>query len=492
MADGSKIFSRAALDKLRSPDRLDMLLPITTPIGWMSLVAVGLLLISVILWSIFGSFTVRADGKGMILDSGGVTAVTHVAGGKIAHVYVRKGATISKGDLIAQLEQPQQSADTNMAQYGPQLASSMKDTADRVYQYKAKLYQQGVSRDVISDYDGIVEDVMIRKGSVISSGTPLCSVRLTKKRSDLTGVMYVPVDKGKRIEPGQTIQLVPNGVDVQESGSVFDCRYAVRSSRPEIPAQPFRVTFTVGDRLLAETNGEIPASGAGLLDLGGGGFRIPETCTGNAKIVFELPESGIRNTWELTVLPPAKPVTAEIVTVRSFTEAEPHLQRGEAVLLIPAQITEKIRGFYCTDFWNYPMFRSISESVGRQVPVGTMGLCIDRTHPVAKALFSDDYSTPQWYSIVTHADCAVLDEAPAGFRPKVQMIDNVERNHRLGLLFETAVGGGRLFVCTARLTECPDDLCMNRLHRAIAAYMQSDAFAPAETLSADLLRKLFC
>ena len=221
MADRSKIFSRAALDKLRSPDRLDMLLPITTPIGWMSLVAVGLLLISVILWSIFGSFTVRADGKGMILDSGGVTAVTHVAGGKIAHVYVRKGATISKGDLIAQLEQPQQSADTNMAQYGPQLASSMKDTADRVYQYKAKLYQQGVSRDVISDYDGIVEDVMIRKGSVISSGTPLCSVRLTKKRSDLTGVMYVPVDKGKRIEPGQTIQLVPNGVDVQESGSLI-------------------------------------------------------------------------------------------------------------------------------------------------------------------------------------------------------------------------------------------------------------------------------
>ena len=221
MADGSNIFSRAALDKLRSPDRLDMLLPITTPIGWMSLVAVGLLLISVILWSIFGSFTVRADGKGMILDSGGVTAVTHVAGGKIAHVYVRKGATISKGDLIAQLEQPQQSADTNMAQYGPQLASSMKDTADRVYQYKAKLYQQGVSRDVISDYDGIVEDVMIRKGSVISSGTPLCSVRLTKKRSDLTGVMYVPVDKGKRIEPGQTIQLVPNGVDVQESGSLI-------------------------------------------------------------------------------------------------------------------------------------------------------------------------------------------------------------------------------------------------------------------------------
>lgn len=220
MADGSKIFSKAALDKLRSPDRLDMLLPITTPIGWMSLAAVGLLLISVILWSVFGSFTVRADGKGMILDSGGVATITHVAGGKIEHIYVREGAEVKKGDLIARLDQPAQSSDTNMAQYGPQLAVDMQDTASRVYQYRAKLHQQVVARDVVSDYDGIVEDVMVRTGSVISSGTPLCTVRLNKKRSDLTGVMYVPVDKGKRIEPGQTVQLVPNGVDVQEAGSL--------------------------------------------------------------------------------------------------------------------------------------------------------------------------------------------------------------------------------------------------------------------------------
>lgn len=315
----------------------------------------------------------------------------------------------------------------------------------------------------------------------------------------LVGMLNAFLESKGLIEPaawrafcGDLVPLAIFDSYVQESGSIFHCRYAIRSSRPEIPAQPFRVTFTVGDSLLAETVGEIPASGAGLIDLGGGGFRIPEKCIGNAKLTFELPESDICNTWELTILPPAAPVTEEIVTVRSFTEAEPHLQRGEAVLLIPAQITDKIRGFYCTDFWNYPMFRSISESMGRQVPVGTMGLCIDKTHPVARALFSDDYSTPQWYSIVTHADCAVLDDAPNGYRPAVQMIDNVERNHRLGLLFETAVGGGRLFVCTARLTECPEDPCMNRLHHAIAAYMQSDAFAPAETLSAGLLRKLFC
>lgn len=278
---------------------------------------------------------------------------------------------------------------------------------------------------------------------------------------------------------------------VQAAGSVFSCRYAVRSSRPAIPRQSFRLTFTVGGRLLSETTGVLPASGPGLLDLGGGACGIPEYCTGNALLTFELPESGIRNTWNLTVLPPVMPVQDTVITVQSFTEAEPYLQKGAAVLLLPGSITDKIKGFYCTDFWNYPMFRSISESMGRQLPVGTMGLCIDKAHPVARAMFSDDYSTPQWYSIVTHADCAVLDAAPAGYCPVVQMIDNVERNHRLGLLFETAVGGGRLFVCTARLREMPGDLCMNRLHHAITDYMQSNAFRPAAVLSAALLKQLF-
>ena len=37
MEDGSKIFSRAALDKLRSPEKLDTLLSITTPLTWMGL-----------------------------------------------------------------------------------------------------------------------------------------------------------------------------------------------------------------------------------------------------------------------------------------------------------------------------------------------------------------------------------------------------------------------------------------------------------------------
>ena len=221
MQDKSKLFSKAALDKLRSPEKLDMLLPITTPIGWMGLIAIAMLLCSVVLWSIFGSFTLSAQGMGMVMDAGGVMNVTHAAGGKIFHFYVYEGQPVSKGTLIAKMVQDDRSADVNMAQYITQLGENMKDTAQKVYQYRSKRYQQEISQDVLSDYDGVVQKLMVQEGAYVPGGTPIATIRRTRNRGDLKGILYVPVDKGKRIEPGQTIQLVPGGVDVQESGSLI-------------------------------------------------------------------------------------------------------------------------------------------------------------------------------------------------------------------------------------------------------------------------------
>ena len=217
----SQLFSQEALDKLRSPEKLDTMLPITTPISWMGLIAVLVLLFSVVLWSIYGSFTVKADGMGLIMDSAGVMNVSHIASGKISSLYVRPGMVVKKGDLIAHMEQAAQSAETRMAQYGMGLAANDRDAVGRAYQYDAKRYQQDVSEDVFSDYDGIVDEVMVDIGTLVQAGNPICSVRMTQDREDLTGLLYIPVEKGKRVEPGMTIQLAPNGVDVSQTGSLI-------------------------------------------------------------------------------------------------------------------------------------------------------------------------------------------------------------------------------------------------------------------------------
>ena len=313
----------------------------------------------------------------------------------------------------------------------------------------------------------------------------------------LVGMLNALRENKGFIEPAQWRgfcgDLVPLAVFdsyVLEAGQMFRAGIALRISRPHLAAQPMHCTFVCGDFRYAQEIA-VPELTPGFVRLSELTLMLPEALAGSAELTLSLPDAGVQNRWALTVLPPAAPVRADVITAHSFTEAEPHLQNGAHVLLLPERISETVPGFYCADFWNYHMFRIISESMGKEPPVGTMGLCIDSAHPIARAMFSADYSAPQWYMPVTHADCAVLDAAPEGYRPAVQMIDNVERNHRLGILFETSVSGGSLLVCTVRFDEAPDDIAMNRLHHAVTDYVRSAAFAPAEALSAELLRTLF-
>ena len=217
----SGIFSQEALDKMRSPEKLDTVLPITSPVSWMGLIAVATMLFAVVLWSIFGSFTVRAEGMGLIMDPKGVVNVTTLTGGKLDKLYVHPGDHVKKDEQIAHVDQAQENAATRMAQYGPELATSGRDAMNRVQEYDMRRGQKDASAYIYSSYDGIVDEILVEEGSTVGNGVPICTLRLSGGRKDLKGVLYVPVEKGKRIQTGMTIQLAPNGVDVSQSGSLL-------------------------------------------------------------------------------------------------------------------------------------------------------------------------------------------------------------------------------------------------------------------------------
>lgn len=215
------IFSQEALDKMRSPEKLDTVLPITSPISWMGLIAVAVMMVAVVLWSIFGSFTVKANGMGMIMDPKGVVNVTSIIGGKLDKLYVHPGDTVEKGERIAHIELVQENAATRMAQYGPELATSGRDAMNRVQEYDMRRSQKDASEYIYSSHEGLVDEILVEEGTTIGAGSSVCTLRLSGGRKDLKGILYVPVEKGKRIKPGMTIQLAPNGVDVSQSGSLL-------------------------------------------------------------------------------------------------------------------------------------------------------------------------------------------------------------------------------------------------------------------------------
>ena len=217
----NEIFSREALNKMRSPEKLDTVLPITDPISWLGLIAIGVMIFSIILWSIYGSFTVKVDGMGLIIDSKGIVNITSVFGGKLDKLYTYPGEKIKVGEPIAHIVQAQENAATRMAKYGTELSTNDREVLNRVHEYDMHRHQQNAAEYVYSDYEGIVNEVLVDEGTTLGSGMPICSIRLIGSSKDLKGILYVPVDKGKRIKPGMTIQLAPNGVDTSQSGSLL-------------------------------------------------------------------------------------------------------------------------------------------------------------------------------------------------------------------------------------------------------------------------------
>lgn len=193
------------------------------------------------------------------------------------------------------------------------------------------------------------------------------------------------------------------------------------------------------------------------------------------------------------------PAAGEVVEKSSGTEslyitgdigkAAELLQGGRRVLLVPEQLKNSVPGTFCTDFWCYPMFRAISESMNRRVPAGTLGLTIRKDHAALKAFGSDTCSTPQWYGIVTESDCAVL--SGTGLKPIVQVIDNFERNHKLGMLFEARCANGRLLVCTSRLKNLAGDAAAENFYQCLVKYGLSEEFQPEDVLSRQEFEQIF-
>lgn len=268
-------------------------------------------------------------------------------------------------------------------------------------------------------------------------------------------------------------------------------RVSLRHYHPKSVNAPLQYTVTRGRKLLTE--GELPVhiTRQGLFALGDITANLPPASAVH-KITVTLSLPHTKNVYSLWQFPeqemPSLESTERVCVTADFAEARKRLEAGGSVLYMAGELTNKVKGFYCSDFWCYPMFRSISESMGKEVPIGTLGLCIDKHHPAIQKFRPERWSTPQWYDLVSHADLAVLDGLP--IQPIVQMIDNFERNHKLGLLFECKVGRGRLLVCTARLSEISDRPEVRQFAQCLLTYVVSPLFSPEVQIPADVLEEI--
>jgi hypothetical protein len=208
-----------------------------------------------------------------------------------------------------------------------------------------------------------------------------------------------------------------------------------------------------------------------------------------------IADSTYINSYPIWVYPPKADTTppAGVIVSRRLGDAQTkaHLGKGGKVLLLPElnKLPRSIPGMFQTEFWS-PMFAQSAVKRGIEPPPGTLGILCDPKHPAFASFPTDFHTNWQWWHLVKNARSIILDETPRGYRPIVQMIDNFDRNHKLGLLFETKVGNGSLLVCAIDLPAIQDKPEGRQMLHSLLQYAGSDAFNPQSTLSESLLHKL--
>lgn len=201
------------------------------------------------------------------------------------------------------------------------------------------------------------------------------------------------------------------------------------------------------------------------------------------------------NSYDLWVYPSEVVVdTTNIVVCSTLSDdVLTKLSDGAKVLFIPQHNDiekQSIGGLFTPDYWNFAMFKGISERNKREISPGTLSVLTDEKHPIFVDFPTEMHSNWQWWAICRNSRPFILNNTPKEYRPIVQMVDNVERNYKLGTIFEFRVGNGKLLICTTDLNAISNYPEGRQFYYSIVNYMNSIEFNPQFALTTEQLTEL--
>ena len=224
----------------------------------------------------------------------------------------------------------------------------------------------------------------------------------------------------------------------------------------------------------------------------------------------ELDATRYSNTYDLWVYTTPKNINylkKQVVIVKDLTsDVVKKLEKGAKILWLPttsnhfvasdATLSQAsnatpytVGGLFQTDYWNYRMFKTICENNKKKVSPGTLGILTNPTHPLFRDFPTEMHTNWQWFPVIKESHPLVLDNFPKDYRPIVQVIDNIERNHKLGLVMEWKVGKGKLLVCMSNLEKASEYPEGRAFYESVLDYMLSGDFHPSSEMTMEELKK---
>lgn len=179
MAD---LYRKSALEKISSPEQLDKALTVTSPLSWLVLVGITLIIVVTAVWSVVGTIPMSVTIRGIIASPDSTNAVYSSESGLIVSVLVHDGAEIHLGDPVL-------------------------------------TYQDGRNevKTLYSDQVGVVTSVMVATGDNMTQGNEVIRISPTAEGSQVA-VCYIPLSDARKVERGMRVQIYLDSLDSQTYG----------------------------------------------------------------------------------------------------------------------------------------------------------------------------------------------------------------------------------------------------------------------------------
>ena len=247
----------------------------------------------------------------------------------------------------------------------------------------------------------------------------------------------------------------------------------------------------------------------GLIDVGVLDEEISADKPTKLNVSLNIEETEARNSYDFWVYPKKALEKKGVIIAKDLNQKVVKvLEHGGKVLWMPTASSHfvaaddtlsqadnatpyTVGGLFQTDYWNYRMFKTICENNKKKVSPGTLGILTNPEHPIFKGFPTEMHTNWQWFPVIKESHPLVLDNFSKDYRPIIQVIDNIERNHKLGLVMEWKVGAGKLLVCMSDLEKAAKYPEGKAFYQSVIDYMRSVDFNPqVEMTASDLLKTL--
>ncbi|MEQ8225247.1 MAG: NHLP bacteriocin system secretion protein [Candidatus Eremiobacterota bacterium] len=218
------LFREKALAKLSSPEQLDQLIIITDRKGWIALLAMGLIVITSLIWAFTAHLPVIISGSGILIAEGGLHEMVSMKEGIVKDVKVKLNDIVEENQVLARVANPEMEYELIIAKQA--LQEYKKESGEKSGE-KIKELERNIKNleeeiafysEIKSHTKGVITSVRVNDDDYVSKGTII--VTMENANVPLEAIIFISDIDAKTIQLGMDVQVSPSTVKKEDFGFI--------------------------------------------------------------------------------------------------------------------------------------------------------------------------------------------------------------------------------------------------------------------------------